>query len=74
MEGGGQAARIDIPLVADRPVCRDRCVPRAEVSEKGRAKKAPELVKARLIVFIHGRAKGDPMLDDVVAEYQTPGD
>jgi hypothetical protein len=29
---------------------------------------------AQPIVFIHGRAKGNPALDDVVAEYQAPND
>lgn len=38
-------------------------------------KRVPAIMEGVLpIVFIHGRAKGNPTLDDVVAEYQAPKD
>lgn len=38
-------------------------------------KRVPAVMEGALpIVFIHGRAKGNPTLDDVVAEYQAPRD
>jgi hypothetical protein len=39
------------------------------------AQRVPAVMEGALpIVFIHGRAKGNPTLDDVVAEYQASAD